>query len=138
MVLEHLERPTPFWDKLYHVLVDGGVFWGLTVDARHWFCQASLWTERIGIKDAYLRLLRGPRGSAFRYENYPVHYRTNTPEQITRYARRFRIRECINFAREGQLVDCFPRWLHPLSRLLDRQAIRQGRPGPLLAIRAVK
>jgi len=45
MVLEHLPRPEAFWDKLWHVLKDGGVFWGLTVDGRHWF-TARLALER--------------------------------------------------------------------------------------------
>src|SRR5947209_6592601 len=30
MVLEHLAEPAQFWDKLYHVLRRGGVFWGFT------------------------------------------------------------------------------------------------------------
>jgi 2-polyprenyl-3-methyl-5-hydroxy-6-metoxy-1,4-benzoquinol methylase len=42
MVLEHLPHPQAFWDKLHQVLGDGGVFWGMTVDARHLFCQLSL------------------------------------------------------------------------------------------------
>ena len=55
MVLEHLAEPQRFWDKLYSVLADGGVFWGLTVDSRHWFCGFSRWFDRLRIKDAYLR-----------------------------------------------------------------------------------
>ena len=62
MVLEHLEHPQPFWDKLYDVLVPGGVFWGLTVDARHWFSSASIWSERLRVKDWYLNRLMGDRG----------------------------------------------------------------------------
>jgi SAM-dependent methyltransferase len=137
MVLEHLPDPQRFWDKLYTVLASGGVFWGLTLDARHWFCQASLWAERLRVKDAYLSALMGKRG-AERYENYPVYYRTNSPRQIARLARRFRACDFINFAREGQLEGYLPRVLHPLARRLDRAAIRGGRPGTLLAVRAVK
>src|SRR5262245_2500014 len=47
MVLEHLAEPQPFWDKLHEVLAPGGVFWALTVDARHWFCTASAWAQRL-------------------------------------------------------------------------------------------
>jgi SAM-dependent methyltransferase len=137
MVLEHLERPGRFWDKLREVLKNGGVFWGLTVDSRHWFTHASLWTERLRVKDAYLDWFLGRRGVE-RYENYPAHYRTNSPRQIARYVRRFRSCELINFSRVGQLNDYFPRLLHPLANLLDRFAIRRGKPGTLLAVRVVK
>ena len=49
MVLEHLPRPQTFWDKLFELLVDGGVFWGLTVDARHPFSRFSLWADRLNV-----------------------------------------------------------------------------------------
>ncbi len=137
MVLEHLPRPQAFWDKVYDVLADGGVFWGLTVDARHWFTHASLWTERLKIKELYLRALLGRRGVE-RYENYPVYYRSNTPDQIAAYTGRFRSRECINFARVGQLTPLFPRFVHPLVKALDRRTLRGRRPGTLLAVRIAK
>ena len=56
-------NPRRFWDKLYEVLKDNGVFWGLTVDGRHWFRRASLWAERLKIKDRYLNYRFGARGS---------------------------------------------------------------------------
>jgi SAM-dependent methyltransferase len=137
MVLEHLPRPQAFWDKVYDVLADGGVFWGLTVDARHWFTHASLWTERLKIKEIYLRALHGRRG-AERYENYPTYYRSNTPDRIAAYTERFRSRECVNFGRVGQLTPLFPRFIHPLVKALDRRAERRRRPGALLAVRIAK
>jgi SAM-dependent methyltransferase len=137
MVLEHLSRPELFWDKLWEVLKDGGVFWGLTVDGRHWFTRASLWAERLRIKNAYLEWFLGRRGVE-RYENYPAHYRTNSPRQIARYANRFRSCELINFSRVGQLNGYLPRPFHPMANLLDRRAIRRGKPGTLLVVRAVK
>jgi SAM-dependent methyltransferase len=137
MVLEHLESPQRFWDKLWDVLVDGGIFWGMTVDARHPFCKASLWAERQRFKNIYLRLMCGRRGVE-RYENYPVFYRSNTPEALTRYAARFSRVETINFSRVGQWSVCFPRPFRPFVDALDRRAVRQGRPGTLLMIRATK
>ncbi|PIW60165.1 MAG: hypothetical protein COW13_03930, partial [Candidatus Omnitrophica bacterium CG12_big_fil_rev_8_21_14_0_65_50_5] len=77
MVLEHLERPELFWDKLSQVLKPGGIFWGITVDARHWFVWGSQMMESLRVKDAYLNVVRGTRG-VDRYENYPVYYRSNT------------------------------------------------------------
>jgi SAM-dependent methyltransferase len=137
MVLEHLPRPERFWDRLWTVLREGGVFWALTVDARHWFCQASRWADRLRIKDYYLDALFGTRG-VDRYENYPVYYQTNTPGQVRRHARQFRSCSFINFSRVGQCSYYLPRRLHPLMDSLERRAIRKGRPGTLLAIRAVK
>jgi SAM-dependent methyltransferase len=137
MVLEHLARPERFWDRLWTVLKPGGVFWGLTVDARHWFCRASAWAERLKIKDTYLNALFGTRG-VDRYENYPVYYRTNTPSQIRRYAGRFHACSFINFSRVGQCSYYLPRPLQPLTDSLERHAIRKGRPGTLLALRVVK
>jgi SAM-dependent methyltransferase len=137
MVLEHLHRPARFWNKLWTILKGGGVFWALTVDARHWFCQASRWAERLRIKDQYLSALFGTRG-VDRYENYPVYYRTNTPRQIRRHARRFRSCSFINFARVGQCGYYLPPRLQPFMNALERRALRQGRPGTLLAVRVVK
>ncbi len=137
MVLEHLADPARFWGKLWEVLRPRGVFWGLTIDARHWFCHASLFAERLKLKDLYLNVLFGKRGTQ-RYENYPTYYRTNSPQQILPCVRRFRSCEFINFAREGQLRFYFPRVLHPLANWLDRRAVRNGQPGALLAVRVVK
>jgi SAM-dependent methyltransferase len=137
MVLEHLPSPETFWDKLWETLVDGGVFWGLTVDGRHPFTKASLWAERLKAKNLYLNWLSGARGRD-RYENYPTYYRTNTPGQIDRLAGRFRSRDYINFSRVGQMGGYLPRRLRPVANAMDRRAIRTGRPGPLLAVRVAK
>jgi SAM-dependent methyltransferase len=137
MVLEHLPQPRQFWDRLWTVLKEGGVFWGLTVDARHWFCRVSRWTERLRIKDIYLNALFGRRG-VDRYENYPVYYRTNTPDQIGSYAGKFRSCSFINFSRVGQCSYYLPRRLHRLMDFWERRAIGKGKPGTLLAIRALK
>jgi len=107
MVLEHIPAPEAFWAKLYDVLAAGGVFWGLTVDARHPFCRASLLAERLRVKDLYLRLLSGRRG-VDRYENYETFYRSNTPDDVSRLARRFAPASFINFSRVGQWSPYFP------------------------------
>jgi SAM-dependent methyltransferase len=136
-VLEHLPAPQALWDKLWDVLKDGGVFWALTPDARHWFCRASLWAERLRVKGLYLNALHGRRG-VDRYPNYPTYYRSNTPRQVGHYARRFRSLDFINLAQVGQCNYYYPRWLRRVGDLLDRRAIRRGKPGLLLAVRAVK
>jgi SAM-dependent methyltransferase len=137
MVLEHLSEPQRFWDKVWDVLVAGGVFWGLTVDSRHWFCRYSRWFDRLRVKELYLRFLLGRRGEE-RYENYPVFYRSNSPEQIVPLVGRFQRRDFFNFARVGQCNSYFPRLLRPFVSAWDRRAVRRNRPGTLLAIRVQK
>jgi SAM-dependent methyltransferase len=137
MVLEHLKEPQPFWDKLHELLVAGGVFWAFTMDGRHRFCRASRMAERLRIKDLYLRFLRGKRG-AERYENYPVHYRCNTPEQISAHASAFEECAFVSFSRVGQLDYYVPRLLRPVANCFDHWDRWQGGPGSLLAVRAVK
>jgi SAM-dependent methyltransferase len=137
MVLEHLRDPQPFWDRLHHVLVPGGVFWALTVDARHWFARASTWSERLRLKEWYLSWLLGQRGRQ-RYENYPVYYRCNTPQRVEQFAGAFSSVRCLNLSRVGQCDELLPKLLRPLSRRLEQRAIRRGKPGTLLAVRAVK
>jgi SAM-dependent methyltransferase len=137
MVLEHSDKPELFWRKVHRVLRRGGVFWGFTVDARHWFVTASLLTERLHIKDLYLNMLLGKRGEE-RYENYGVFYRSNTPKQIQGMTRVFASTTILNFQRVGQIDDYIPAKLRWLSRTFDRYAIRMGRPGSLMAVRAEK
>jgi SAM-dependent methyltransferase len=137
MVLEHLASPRPFWDKLHAVLKPGGVFWGFTMDARHWFVPVSLLAKRLRVKECYLNVLHGNRGKE-RYENFPVYYCCNTAEQLRQYTKAFRDVTVLNFTKVGQLDYYFPRWLRTVGHALDRWALRRGRPGSILAVRVVK
>jgi SAM-dependent methyltransferase len=137
MVLEHLPQPQRFWDKVWQVLRPGGVFWGLTVDCRHWFCRGSLWLEKLRLKDLYLNWLLGGRGEQ-RYENYPVYYRSNSPAQIDTFTPRFARKDYLNFARIGQCSSYFPSVFRPLVNLWESWAIQRQQAGALLAIRVEK
>lgn len=137
MVLEHLESPDRFWSRLHEALRDGAVFWGFTIDSRHWFSKASSLTGRLGIKDWYLNRLHGKKGEE-RYENYPVYYRCNTPEQVERSAVGFRSMTFLNFHRVGQLDYYIPGPLRWIGRRLDRVVLDRGLPGSVMAVRVVK
>jgi SAM-dependent methyltransferase len=138
MVLEHLNSPQAFWDTLHRILRDGGVFWGFTMNARHWFVAASLLAKTLHLKDQYLDRLHGGRGRE-RYENYPVYYRSNTAGQVGRLTQRFRRRDVLSFHRIGQLDYYFPPRMRPVGRLLDRLPGVTGRPmGSILAVRVEK
>jgi len=136
-VLEHFAEPQIFWDKVYNVLRDGGVFWGFTVDARHGFVAASLLAEKLHIKDLYLNLLHGKRGED-RYENYPVYYRSNTPQQINKFTQAFRSRTFLNFHKIGQLDYYFPEKMYWLGRIFDHLVNRLNLPGSVMAVRVQK
>jgi len=137
MVLEHFDQPQQFWDKIYSILRPGGVFWGFTVDARHWFVSASLLAEKLHIKDLYLDTLHGRRGEQ-RYENYGVFYRTNTPEQVASMTGAFSSRIFLNLNRVGQMDYYLPKRLQWVGRLADRISLRMGWPGSTLAVRVTK
>lgn len=137
MVLEHAADPQVFWDKVHAVLRPGGVFWGFTMNARHWFVVASRLAERLRLKDWYLSRLHGRRGGE-RYENYPTYYRTNAPAQVRRLTGRFRELTLLDFDRIGQCDYYFPARLRWLGHGLDHAARLAGFPGAILAVRAVK
>lgn len=137
MVLEHVENAEDFWSKIYDLLEPGGVFWGFTVDARHWFVTASSLLERTHLKTLYLNLLHGKRGEN-RYENYGVFYRTNSPEDIYKLTAQFSSTDIVSFQKIGQLDFYLPKWLHWLSRIIDRFEINRRKPGPVIAIRVEK
>ena len=137
MVLEHIKEPRPFVEKLHRILRPGGVFWGFTVDTRHWFPFVSTIADRLHLKERYLRFTRGERGTE-RYENYPVYYRMNNPEDILRLTEMFSSRSFINFYRTGQLDYYYGSVFRPVGRALERISHRFGVPGALLAIRLQK
>lgn len=137
MVIEHLPQPQLFWDKLFDVLRPGGVFWGFSMDTRHWFVNASNLTKKLGIKDWYLDRLHGNE-SQVRYENYPVYYRSNNPQQINELTKSFQSTIYLNFRKVGQLDYYFPARLRYIGRCLDTLSIIMGRPGSIMAVRVEK
>ncbi|MBM3317356.1 MAG: class I SAM-dependent methyltransferase [Candidatus Eisenbacteria bacterium] len=137
MMLEHCRDPLAFWERLHAILRPGGIFWGFTMDARHWFVAVSRLTEALRLKDAYLRALHG-RPEEGGYERHKTYYRNNTPADLERFTARFRERDILNFRKVGQCDYYFPSRLRWVGRGLDRLAVKQDRPGMVLAVRVVK
>jgi len=137
MVLEHVENAELFWQTIHTLLKPGGVFWGFTVDSRHWFVGASALLERMGLKNIYLNLLHGKRGEA-RYENYGVYYKSNSPKQIETLTAPFSASKTFNFHKEGHLDFYIPKGLKWMVRMLDRYEIARDKPGSVIAIRVQK
>lgn len=139
MVLEHVAEPGAFFARLADVVRPGGVFWGFTVDRRHYFSWLSQLMGLLGVKDRYLDRVRGRRGEAgARYENYPTCYRCNTPAALARLAGQDFSLQTWSLHRVGQLDGYMPWRLRRLSRLADRLVLRWGLPGSVLVVRAVR
>jgi len=136
-VLEHLRWPAAFWAKLFDVLVDGGAFWGFTIDVRHLFGLASMAVQNLGLKERYLDLVRGARAS-HRRETYPTFYRANSPQAIRRHAGRFRSVRMMNLHQTGQFDAYLPPRFHGAAHLVDRLTAALGLPGPMLVVRLEK
>jgi len=130
MVLEHFKEPQKCWNKIYNILNKGGIFWGFTVDSRHWVKSASLLADRIGLKDMYLSALSCEPGKE-RSDSYKA-------KQIQSQARLFSSMSVLNFIRVGQDDRYMPKKLRWVNRSYDRLAIRFGLPGSILAVRLVK
>jgi SAM-dependent methyltransferase len=138
MVLEHIQEPSVFWEKIHDVLRPEGVFWGFTVDARHWFVAMSWIAERLTLKNLYLDFLHGRRGDPGRYANYPVYYRTNTPRKIRQIAKNFHELTFLQLHKTEQMDYYFPQQLRWIGRYFNRVAHVIGCPPILMAVRAKK
>ena len=139
MVLEHIADPVAFFGKLAEVIRPGGVFWGFTVDRRHYFSWLSQLMGRVRLKDRYLDRVRGRRGeSAGRYDNYPTHYLCNSPSALATIAAPAFTLQTWSLHRVGQLDGYVPWRLRGLSRRLDRLVLRAHLPGSVLVVRLVR
>jgi SAM-dependent methyltransferase len=136
-VIEHLRRPRDFWRRLFELLAPGGVFWGFTIDRRHFFGPASLLMERTGLKRWYVDRVRRA-GAVSNVRTYPVCYRANTPGEIRRQVGQFRSARFMNLHRMGQFDAYLPGWLQPAGRFVDRLTAGLGLPGPMLVVRLEK
>lgn len=137
MVMEHLETPNRFFEAVYRVLRPGGVYWGFTMDARHWFARVSTFMEQWRVKDAYLGWLHGVR-TVDRYANYPTRYLANEPFSLRRAAPRFTRMDLWSVGWVGQLNHYIPRPFRWVSNSMDRASVGAARCGTLLIVRAVK
>jgi len=123
MVMEHVADPGAFWSRLYDLLAPGGVFVAFSVNGAHWCAPVTRFMSAVRLKSAYLSLLRGKRGTE-RVADYPVYYRTNTPEQIAGVVGDFRSIETLPFGAIGDAAFYAPQPLRPLVRAGDRVAYK--------------
>lgn len=74
-VVEHIEQPEPFFQKVRAILKPGGCFWALTPHAKHPFCKLARWVELAGGKRLAGRAIEG-------VNDYSSYYRLNSAAQV--------------------------------------------------------
>lgn len=137
MVLEHVSDPSRFFEDVYRVLKPGGVFWGFTVDRRHYFCAASRLLDALRLKTLYLDLFMGKRGED-RYENYATFYRCNSPKQIENLNTGFSKIDYFGLSRPGETAPAYPKVLSSFFLGMDWLIGTINLPGYLFLVRCEK
>ena len=79
---EHIEDANAFFRALYNHLTPGGVYLGLTVNARHGFAIITRTLRALGLDEVALQIVRR-RETGY---HYPVRYRANGMAQLRRIA----------------------------------------------------
>lgn len=83
MVMEHVDRPVPFFAELRRVLKPGGVYLFITPNRRHYFTRTAALLHALRLDEFVLRAVIG--ASVDKY-HYPVRYRCNSEPSIRRIA----------------------------------------------------
>lgn len=79
-VVEHIQDPARFLAKIKECLKPGGVFIFLTPNAKSYFGQVCYWSERLGIDEWLLRLIKS--SDDIESYHYPIAYKLNSPKSI--------------------------------------------------------
>jgi SAM-dependent methyltransferase len=112
-VVEHIEAPRPFFEKLHRVLKPGGAFLAVTPHANHLFARLSRAIE----------LMRGKHFMAARnpgVNDYPAFYRLNSQRQVRRAIQGLGFEAAFHyFAAPGWGCGYFPRGLRWFPRAYD-------------------
>jgi SAM-dependent methyltransferase len=121
-VLEHIPDPTLFFKKIHAALAPGGIFLGMTDYRWSFFSCASQIIEWTKLKNVYLNLVQGKRGSQ-RYENYPTFYRANSESTFRKIAPQFQKYVFSHWHRFGELDFYLPKILRPVGWGVDALSI---------------
>lgn len=80
MVMEHVQNPDAFMQKLHRVLKPGGTYIFLTVNGAHYFALISNTLRKMKVDETVLRIARP--GHVVDGYHYPTAYKFNRPRQI--------------------------------------------------------
>ena len=114
-VAEHIAEPVTFLRAAFRALKPGGVLYGCTPNRHHPFALLVLFMQATDIKSWYVRR------TDHKINEYPAHYRLNTPADVARAAKvagfvatDVYAYPCVNWDRY------FPRWLRWMPHAFDR------------------
>jgi SAM-dependent methyltransferase len=138
MVMEHVAQPTAFMTALARVLRPGGIYWGFTVDRRHWFATVANTMSKLRLKSLYLSALYGRARGQGRYLDYPTEYKLNAPGQIYRLSQSFSQVDTWNVGPINSASSYAPSALRRAIDHFEGHRIRCGRPRTDLVVRLVK
>lgn len=113
LVMEHVVDPVPFMRAVFECLKPGGVYIGMTMNARHYFARITRSIRAVRADETILRLVRG-RQNVEEY-HYPVAYRINSERVIDRICREVGFeRPEFAYAEPGGPAPYFPGPLRPI------------------------
>ena len=108
-VLEHVCEPRSFLSRIYSLLKPGAYYHFVTPNRLHYFSFLSRMSQRFGVQEQLLHLLRGQEAEY----HVPTFYRLNDRATLLRYAQSVGFSECsIEFSEDPAEVECYlPRGL---------------------------
>lgn len=128
LVMEHVVDPVPFMRAIARCLKPGGVYIGMTINARHYFARITRTIRALRADEAILRLVRGKQN--VEEYHYPVAYKLNSERTISRICREAGLEAPeFAYAEPGGPAPYFPGPLRPIYLALNhkRRVIRDPR-----------
>lgn len=115
LVVEHVATPRTFLERVFRSLKPGGVFYATTVSSRHPFAWMVRTVQALGLKGRFARQ------SAHKVNEYPAHYRMNSPRTVVPIAKAIGFSRAEFFYHPCVQWDAyFPRWARWAPHLYDR------------------
>lgn len=138
MVMEHVDDPRTFMEAIHTVLKPGGVYWGFTIDRRHWYSHIADLLSKTGLKSRYLDWLYGRQDEGERYLDYPTTYKLNAPGDFGPFDSLFSDISVWNTGATESVALYAPRPFRGVVRALESWRVGRGGARSELAVRLVK
>lgn len=138
MVMEHVDNPRTFMEAIHTVLKPGGVYWGFTIDRRHWYSHIADLLSKTGLKSAYLDWLYGRQSQGERYLDYPTAYKLNAPGDFKPFEALFSDISVWNTGATDSVALYAPQPLRRAVRAVENWRVGRGGARSELAVRLVK
>ena len=116
-VMEHVEDPDEFLKKLHSVLKPNGTYIFITPNSRSYFVKYAKLFNAFRLDEWYLRLAKG-RKAVDEY-HYPVIYKFNDVNSISKIARKYGFTSEFAYYERGGAPAYFPRGMKFVVKLLN-------------------